>query len=150
MSPLTKTLLGLVCACLVVFGIYSKGYHDADLKASHEKAQELLDLNTKQEEERAATQKALNEVSKNWQAYSAESKAMSQRTIDKLRNDGIGLSVQLADATVCNVTGSCRPVPNGRAELHQDTSRFLVEQAQRADEQVKALQQIVRRLQGEK
>ncbi|MBM1189344.1 hypothetical protein GYN01_00305 [Pseudomonas weihenstephanensis] len=150
MGTITKIILGLACACLLVLGIYSKGWHDRDLKASNDKAQELVKLNSEREEERAATQKALNEVSKNWQDYSANSKAVANRTIDRLRADGIRLSVQLADSTVCNVTGSCGPISNGKAELHPDTSRFLIEQAQRADEQVTALQQIVRRLQGEK
>ncbi|QVW21412.1 hypothetical protein KJF94_15980 [Pseudomonas hormoni] len=150
MGTLSKIILGLACACLLAFGIYSKGWHDRDLKASNDKAQELLQLNSEREEERAATQKVLNEISRNWQDYSTNSKAMAQRTIDMLRNDGIRLSVQLADSTVCNVTGSCRSVSNGNAELHPNTSRFLIEQAQRADEQVTALQQIVRRLQGEK
>ncbi|WAT31179.1 hypothetical protein OZ428_12840 [Pseudomonas sp. GXZC] len=150
MGTITKIFLGLACACLLALGIYSKGWHDRDIKASNEKAQAQIQFNSKREEERAATQKALNEVSKNWQVYSANSKGMAQRTIDRLRDDGIRLSVKLADSTVCNVTGSCGPVSNGKAELHQDTSRFLIEQAQRADEQVNALQQIVRRLQGEK
>lgn len=150
MGTLTKIILGLACACLLAFGIYAKGWHDRDVKASNEKAQERIQLNSEREEERAATQKALNEVSNNWQDYSANSKAVADRTIDRLRADGIRLSVQLADSTVCNVTGSCGPVSNGKAELHPDTSRFLIEQAQRADEQVTALQQIVRRLQGEK
>ncbi|WP_081005982.1 hypothetical protein [Pseudomonas asplenii] len=150
MQKTTKILLGFVCACLVAFGIYSKGHYDATLKASQERAEELIRTNNEREVQREETQKALNEISNNWQRYSQESKSVADRTIDRLRSDGIGLSVQLADATVCNVTGYCRSVPNGRAELHQDTSRFLIEQANRADEQVKALQQVVRRLQGDK
>jgi hypothetical protein len=150
MGTITKYILGLACACLVVFGIYLKGYQDAELEASQEKAQELIRLNNEREVERVATQKAIGDISKGWQDYLQNREALATRTINGLRSDGIRLSVQLADATVCSVTGDCRSVPNGRAELHQNTSRFLVEQAQRADTQVNALQQIVRRLQKDK
>lgn len=150
MNALTKGLLGLACACLIALGIYFKGYSDSDTKHQNEAVKAELAFNKKQEEEREKSQAALADISKQWQAYLAQKSAVAQGTIDRLRADGISLSVELADVRVCAITGSCGPVPNGRAELSENTSRFLIEQAQRADAQVTALQQTIRELQGER
>ena len=148
MNTLTKGLLGLLCACLLFLGIYFKGYNDSDQKHLNEATKTALVFRQKQEEEREQSQKALADISQQWQAYLANKSALSQGTIDRLRDGGIRLSVELADARVCAVTGSCGPVTNGRAELSDNTSRFLIEQAQRADAQVIGLQNVVKELQG--
>lgn len=149
MNTLTKGLLGLLCACLIFLGIYFKGYNDSDQKHLNEANTTALVFRQKQEEEREQSQKALADISQQWQAYLANKSSLSQGTINRLRADGIRLSVELADARVCAVTGSCGPVPNGRAELSDNTSRFLVEQAQRADAQVTGLQKTIQELKGE-
>ena len=148
MNTLTKGLLGLLCACLLFLGIYFKGYSDSDRKHLNEATQTALVFRQKQEEEREQSQKALADISQQWQAYLSKKSALSQGAIDRLRANGISLSVELADARVCAVTGSCGPVPNGRAELSDNTSRFLIEQAQRAGAQVTGLQNVVKELQG--
>lgn len=148
MTSLTKGLLGLLCACLVVLGIYFKGYHDSDQKHLKEATETALVFRQKQEEERELSQKALADISVQWQTYLANQPKVAQRTIDRLRNDNISLLVKLGDATVRSVTSSGRPVPNGYAELHTDTSRFLIEQAQRCDAQVTGLQGVIKELQG--
>lgn len=150
MTPLTKGLLGFLCACLIALGIYFKGYHDSDTKHLHEAAQAALVFRQKQEEEREKSQAALADISKQWQGYLAQKSAVAQRAIDRRRNDGISLRVQLADATVRSISSNGGPVPNGYAELHPNTSRFFVEQAQRADTQVTALQKTIRELKGER
>lgn len=148
MHALSKCLLGLLCACLVVLGVYFKGYQDSDQKHAKEALQTAVVFRQKQEEERELSQKALADISQQWQAYLAHKSQVAQGVIDRLRNDGISLSVELADARVCAITGSCGPVPNGRAKLSNNTSRFLIEQAQRADAQVSGLQGVIRKLQG--
>ena len=148
MTSITKGLLGLLCACLVVLGIYFKGYHDSDQKHIKEAAETALAYRQKQEEERELSQKALADISLQWQAYLADQSKLAQGTISRLRDAGISLRVKLADATVRSVTSAGRPVPDGYADLSEDTSRFLIEQAQRADRQVTSLQQTIRELQG--
>lgn len=150
MNTLTKGLLGLACACLIALGIYFKGYSDSDTKHQHEAVTAELAFNKKQEEEREKSQAALADISKQWQAYLAKNTTVAQGTIDRLRNDGISLRVQLADATINGLAACGRSDLDGYAELHPNTSRFLVEQAQRADAQVTALQQIIRELKGER
>ena len=150
MNTLTKGLLGLVCACLIVLGVYLKGYHDSDTKHLLEAQSAELAFNKKQEEEREKSQAALADISKQWQTYLAQKSSVAQGAIDRLSADGISLRVQLADATVRSVTANGRPIPNGYAELHPDASRFLIGQAQRADAQVTALQQTIRELKGER
>lgn len=150
MNTLTKGLLGLACACLIALGIYLKGYHDSDTKHLLEAQSAALAFNKKQEEEREKSQAALADISKQWQEYLAQKSSVAQGTIDRLHSNGISLRVQLADATVRSVTSDGRSVRNGYADLSADTSRFLIEQAQRADHQVTALQQIIRELQGER
>jgi len=150
MNTLTKGLLGLVCACLIVLGVYLKGYHDSDTKHLLEAQTAELAFNKKQEEEREKSQAALADISNQWQAHLAQKSSLAQGTIDRLRADGIGLRVQLADATVRGLSACSGPIFDGYAELHPDTSRFLIEHAQRADAQVTALQQTIRELQGER
>lgn len=148
MTALTKNLLGLLCACLIALCIYLKGYFDSDQKHLQEATQAALVFRQKQEEERAQSQKAVADISQHWQAYLNAKSEVAQGAINRLRADGVSLRVKLADATVHSVTASGGPIPNGYAELSEDTSRFLIEQAQRADNQVIALQETVRRLQG--
>ena len=85
-----------------------------------------------------------------WQAYLKDQSALADGVIGRLRNDGISLRVKLADATVRSVTSAGRPVPDGYADLSEDTSRFLIEQAQRADAQVTGLQGVIKELKGER
>src|SRR5450830_99386 len=147
MTTLTKVLLGLLCACLVALGIYFKGYHDSDQKHLKEDAETALVYRQKQEEERELSQKALADISLQWQAYLKDQSALADGVIGRLRNDGISLRVKLADATVRSVTSAGRPVPDGYADLSEDTSRFLIEQAQRCDGEVTGLQGAIKELQ---
>lgn len=128
--------------------VYAKGHSDATDSLTLKYQSEQLTALKAQEEERETTQRALAEVSNNWQAYLKESQRTAGRTIDDLRRNGIGLSVALSDATVKCVTGDGRPLTDGRAELRRDSAEFLIGQAQRADAQVRGLQETVKTLQG--
>ncbi|MEJ3666525.1 lysis system i-spanin subunit Rz [Stutzerimonas stutzeri] len=137
-----------VGAFLVLVLSFALGYTYRDGKADKEAlAQQnthLIQLN----KEREALQGALDEISGAWHAENRKVQGDADRTIATLRSDGIRLRVQLADAVVSSVTGNSGSDPDGRAELHPDASRFLVGEAKRADAQVRALQETVRKLQG--
>lgn len=138
-------------AFLVMTGLglaYSKGHSDATDTLTLEYQTAQLAAARQLEVERETTQKALADVSKNWQSYQAESNARANAVLSDLRSRSIGLQVKLNDSIVSCVTSSGRSITDGYAELHTDTSRFLIEQAQRADAQVIGLQETVRALQG--
>lgn len=128
--------------------VYAKGHSDATDSLTLKHQSEQLNAVKALEEERATTQSALADVSKNWQAYLKESQRTAGRTVADLGSRNIGLSVALSDATVRCVTGSGRPLADGRAELRRESAEFLVGQAQRADAQVRGLQETVKTLQG--
>jgi hypothetical protein len=128
--------------------VYAKGHSDATDSLTLKYTSEQLTASQALEEERATTQRALADLSNNWQAHLAASKASANRTVNGLRSDGIRLSVALADSTVRCVTGDGRSISNGRAELREDSAEFLVGEAQRADAQVTYLQGVVKTLQG--
>ncbi|WZX11507.1 Rz-like lysis protein [Pseudomonas phage YZU-PF-006] len=129
---------------------YSKGHSDATDKLTIEHQAVQLAAARQLEVERATTQKAIADISKEWQGYLATSSESADRTIAGLRDRGIGLQVKLNDAIVSCVKRDGGQLTDGRADLHPDTSRFLIEQAQRADAQVRGLQNTVRALQGGK
>ncbi|WYW04248.1 Rz-like spanin [Pseudomonas phage vB_PpuP-Kallioja] len=128
--------------------VYAKGHSDATDSLTIQYQSEQLEANKALEVERETTQRALADVSKNWQAYLSDAQGSAGRTIADLRSRNIGLSVNLADATVRCVTSDGRSLADGRAELREDVSQFLIGQAQRADAQVRGLQETVKTLQG--
>lgn len=135
---------------LVAAGVglsYCKGHEDAtnELTISHQAEQ--IAAARQLEAQREATQLALNTQSNAWQAHLAKSKELADRTIADLRSRGIRLQVKLNDSIVSCITSDGRSITDGRAELHPDTAGFLVEQAQRADAQVKGLQGVIKALQ---
>lgn len=150
MRALIAKAVGAFFVVALVIGLtFAWGYSVRDNEAQQEALTAQNSFNEQLNREREASQGALNEISKNWQAYLSKSQGDAAGTISKLRADGVRLRVELADAKVCAVTGSCGPDPDGRAELSDRAAGFLVGQAKRADEQIKALQRIVRVLQGE-
>lgn len=136
----------LVCTGLGL--TYAKGHSDATDTLTIKHQTEQLAAARQLEVERETTQRALAEISTNWQAYLSTSKASADRTIAGLRSDGIRLSVALSDATVKCVTADGRSLADGRAELREDVSQFLIGEAQRADAQVKGLQETIKTFQG--
>lgn len=144
-----QTLIAKALGVFLILGLtFSLGYSYRDNKADQEAliAQNnyLKQLNV----ERQSFQGALDEISGAWQAQVQKTQFDADRAIADLRRTGIRLRVKLADATVCTVTGSCGPNTDGSAELHPEASGFLIGEAKRADAQVKALQDVVKVLQG--
>lgn len=129
--------------------VYAKGHSDATETLTLKHQTEQLAAARQLEVERDTTQRAIADISKNWQAYLKDSKGSAGRTISDLRSRNIGLSVNLADATVRCVTSDGRPLADGRSELRESDAQFLIEQSQRADAQVRGLQGVIRTLQGE-
>lgn len=136
---------------LVLAGLgltYAKGHSDAtDLLTLKYQSEQLTAVKAL-EEERETTQRALAGISTEWQTYLAESKSAADRTLNDLRGRNVSLQVKLSDSIVSCVKRDGGLITDGRADLSEDTSRFLIEQAQRADAQVIGLQKTVRALQG--
>ena len=128
--------------------VYAKGHSDATESLTIKHQAEQLAAARQLEVERETTQRALADISKNWQSYLKGSQGSAGRTIDDLRSRNIGLSIALSDATVKCVTADGRPLADGRAELRRDSAEFLIGQAQRADAQVRGLQDSIKTLQG--
>lgn len=129
--------------------VYTKGHSDATDTLTIAHQSQLLAASQRLEEQRVAQQAALAAINEKWLSASATPSVSSAPVLADLRDRNIRLRVQLADAIVSSVTGGGGSEPDGYAELHPDASRFLVEQAQRADAQVTALQDTVRVLKGE-
>lgn len=116
---------------------YERSIRDADIKRE---AKAKADWNARQAE--------LNSISRDHAVSLQELKANTDSIIDGLNQSNKRLYVK-----VKQLSGSgaeCGPrATDGYAELHQDTVRHLVSEAQRADRWVIDLQRTVRALQGQ-
>lgn len=150
MKALIAKAVGAFFVVALVIGLtFAWGYSVRDSEAQQEALTAQNTYLLQLEEQRKAAQGELDEISKEWQAKLAENKRTAAGRVAQLRADGVRLRVELADARVCAVTGNCGPDSDGRAELSDRAAEFLVGQAQRADEQVRSLQRVVRALQKE-
>lgn len=150
MRALIAKAVGAFFVVALVIGLtFAWGYSVRDNKAQHEALTAHITYQNNLEEARKASQGELNAITLKWREKATRTQAEAAGTVAKLRADGIRLRVELADATVCAVTGNCGPEPDGRAELSSRAAEFLVGQAKRADDQVEALQEVVRTLQKE-
>lgn len=127
--------------------IYTKGRSDEAEAHTKKLNAAQLELLTEKENHRVQLQEAQTSIEAEWRQKNALVQSAATRTVDELRGSNVRLSVRLADLTVSSVTGSNQCRADGRAELHRETSEFLVGEAQRADAQVKALQETIRNLQ---
>jgi hypothetical protein len=145
MQALIAKAVGAFLVLILAFGL---GYTYRDAEATKEALQLTKEHIEQLEDLRVRTQRGLNAISEEWKKHLEETQSKAAGTIARLNADGVRLRIQLADATKRSTTGDCRPEPDGRAELHPDAAGFLIRQAQRADAQVKALQEVIRTLQG--
>ena len=141
---IAKAVGAFLVLAFVWFSGYSHRDHKADLEALAQRNEYLTQL----EEERTTLQGELNEITTRWNQETAQRPSDTADLVADLRDRNIRLRVQLADTVVASVTGDSEPSADGRAELHPDAAAFLIGEAQRADSQVKALQNTVRALQG--
>lgn len=150
MKALIAKAVGAFFVVALVIGLtFAWGYTVRDNKAQQEALTAQIEHQKKLEEQRKAAQGELNAISKDWQDKLAENKRAAAGTVAQLRADGYRLRIELADARVCAVTGSCGPESDGKAELSSRAAEFLVGQAKRADDQIEALQGVIRTLQKE-
>ena len=143
-----KEILMWAILMLVACGvIYAKGYDDSS-EAHLRKVTQAENALIKQEEvHRVQLQENQMAIDTEWRQKSQMVASSAAVLVDDLRNRNVRLSVKLADLTVASVKDSNQCRADGRAELHRETSEFLVGEAQRADAQVKALQGTITNLQ---
>lgn len=127
--------------------IYVKGRTD-EAEAHTKKLNDAqIALMKQKEEHRVQLQETQSKIESEWRQKNQLVASAAARTVDELRGSNIRLSVKLADATIASVTDGNQCRADDRAELHRETSEFLIGEAQRADAQVKALQATIRNLQ---
>lgn len=150
MRALIAKAVGAFFVVALVMGLtFAWGYSVRDDKAKREALTAQITFQKELDEQRKTSQGELDAISKEWQQKLNASKTDAAGTVAKLRADGVRLRVELADARVCAVTGRCGPDADGKAELSSRAAEFLIGQAKRADDQVEALQAVIRSLQKE-
>lgn len=136
---------------LVLTGLgvtYTAGYTSGTAKVNAAHTKELKEALEEKEKIREDYQQYQTGREEQWRKESQMVASAASGIVDDLHSRNIRLSVKLADVTVASVTDSNQCRADGRAELHRETAEFLIGEAQRADSQVKALQDTVRNLQG--
>jgi hypothetical protein len=150
MRALIAKAVGAFFVVALVMGLtFAWGYSVRDEKAKREALTAQITFQKELDRQRKTSQGELDAISKEWQQKLNASKTDAAGTVAKLRADGVRLRVELADARVCAVTGHCGPDSDGKAELSSRAAEFLIGQAKRADDQVEALQAVIRSLQKE-
>lgn len=141
----------VVWGFLVAAGLglaYAKGHSDAtDTLTLQQQANQLVAAR-QLEVERETTQRTLAELSLNWKKQLDASTAAAGVVVADLKSRNISLSIQAADGVVCRTLGGSGPVINGRVPIRDEDAQFLVGEAKRADQQIAALQGVIRILQG--
>lgn len=127
---------------------YCKGHSDATDSLTLKYQSEQIEAARRLEVERGTTQRTLSEISLNWKAQYDKATAHAASTVADLKSRNISLSVQAADGVVCRTLGGSGPVTDGRVPLRDSDGEFLIGQSRKADITIKALQGVVRTLQG--
>lgn len=133
---------------LVAGLLFCSGYWVADNKWEAKVNNEYITKLEARENQRATVQAAIDKVSKDWQDKMSELEGSTDRVISDLNRDNKRLRVKV------NTSGLSEPdysrcFPDGRVELHPETSKRLIRITQEADLKEKALQDTIRRLRGE-
>ena len=138
------------CAPWLVAGLlFCSGYWVADNKWEAKVNNEYITKLEARENQRAAVQGEINKVSAEWQDKMSALEGSTDRIIADLNSDNKRLRVKVNTSGLTESDIS-RCFPNGRVELHPETSKSLIRIAQEADLKEKALQDTIRRLQGVK
>lgn len=96
-----------------------------------------------------STQRAVNEISAKYQADLEGLEGSTDRIIADLRSDNKRLRVAIKP-TAGQLQGDGRCLVDGKAELDEATARRLIGITKRGDATIEALQNTIRKLQGEK
>lgn len=138
------------CATWLVAGLlFCSGYWVADNKWEAKVNNEYITKLEARENQRAAVQGELDKVSAEWQDKMSALEGSTDRIIADLNRDNKRLRVRVNTSGITESDVS-RCFPNGRVELHPETSKSLIRITQEADLKEKALQDTIRRLQGVK
>lgn len=134
---------------LVAGLLFCSGYWVADNKWEAKVSNEYITKLEARENQRSAVQGEINKVSAEWQDKMSALEGSTDRIIADLNRDNKRLRVKVNTSGLTESDIS-RCFPNGRVELHPETSKSLIRIAQEADLKEKALQDTIRRLQGVK
>ena len=134
---------------LVAGLLFASGYWVADNKWEAKVNEEYITKLEAQENQRAAVQGEIDKVSAEWQDKMSALEGSTDRIIADLNRDNKRLRVRVNTSGLTESDIS-RCFPNGRVELHPETSKSLIRITQEADLKEKALQDTIRRLQGVK
>lgn len=129
--------------------MFAGGYHTANNKWEAKVNAEYISNLKASEDTRLAVQAEVNKVSAEWQDKVSSLEGSTDRIIDDLNRDNKRLRVKVNTSGLTE-SGVSRCFPNGRVELHPETSKSLIRITQEADLKEKALQDTIRRLQGVK
>lgn len=134
---------------LVAGLLFCSGYWVADNKWEEKVSNEYITKLEARENQRVAVQGEIDKVSAEWQDKMSALEGSTDRIIADLNRDNKRLRVKVNTSGLTESDIS-RCFPNGRVELHPETSKSLIRIAQEADLKEKALQDTIRRLQGVK
>lgn len=134
---------------LVAGLLFCSGYWVADNKWEAKVNDEYITKLEARENQRATVQAEIDKVSAEWQDKMSSLEGSTDRIIADLNRDNKRLRVKVNTSGLTESDVS-RCFPNGRVELHPETSKSLIRITQEADLKEKALQDTIRRLQGVK
>ena len=129
--------------------MFAGGYHTANNKWEAKVNDEYITKLEARETQRTAVQAEIDKVSAEWQGKMSALEGSTDRIIADLNRDNKRLRVRVNTSGLTESDIS-RCFPNGRVELHPETSKSLIRITQEADLKEKALQDTIRRLQGVK
>ncbi|WYW04394.1 Rz-like spanin [Pseudomonas phage vB_PpuP-Kurepalu-2] len=141
----------VVWGFLVAAGLglaYAKGHSDATDTLTLKQQADQLVAARQLEVERETTQRTLADISLAWKKQLDQSSSAAAATVADLKSRNISLSIQAADGLVCRTLGGSGPVVNGRIPIRDEDAQFLIGEAKRADQQITALQGVIKTLQG--
>lgn len=133
---------------LVAGLLFCSGYWVADNKWEAKVNNEYITKLEATEQSRRSVQSEVNKVSAEWQDKMSALEGSTDRVINDLNRDNKRLRVKVKTSGLTESDIS-RCFPNGRVELHPETSKSLIRITQEADLKEKALQETIRRLRGE-
>lgn len=133
---------------LVAGLLFCSGYWVADNKWEAKVSNEYITKLEATEQSRRSVQSEVNKVSAEWQDKMSALEGSTDRIIADLNRDNKRLRVKVKTSGLTESDIS-RCFPDGRVELHPETSKSLIRITQEADLKEKALQDTIRRLRGE-